>query len=97
MILKRVSDAIRNGDPIRAVVRAAASNQDGRTPFITQPSQSSQETLIKEVYAGAGLDIADTTYYEAHATGTPVGDPIEINAVASVLKGRHSITQDLYL
>jgi acyl transferase domain-containing protein len=66
VVLKRVSDAIRDNDTIRAVVRSTGSNQDGRTPGITQPSKDSQEQLIRYTYAKAGLGFADTQYFEAH-------------------------------
>ena len=83
VIIKRLDDAIANGDPIRAVVRATALNQDGKTETITTPSQEAQSRLIAECYRRAGLDPAETTYFEAHGTGTPTGDPIEAGAVSS--------------
>jgi acyl transferase domain-containing protein len=58
-------------------------NQDGKTETITTPSQAAQAALIHECYKKAGLDPAETTYFEAHGTGTPTGDPIEAGAVAS--------------
>lgn len=66
VVLKRLSDAVRDNDTIRAVVRSTASNQDGRTPGITQPSKDSQEKLIRHTYAKAGLDRSHTRYFEAH-------------------------------
>ena len=86
VILKRLDDAIRDGDPIRAVIRGSGLNQDGKTDTITTPSQEAQEELIRRVYHKAGLDPAQTAYFEAHGTGTPTGDPIEARAVASVFK-----------
>jgi hypothetical protein len=74
LILKRLSDAIRDGDTIRAVIRSTGSNHDGFTPGITQPNPKSQELLIRECYAKAGLDMSRTGFFEAHGTGTPVGD-----------------------
>nr|XP_023908643.1 highly reducing polyketide synthase azaB-like [Quercus suber] len=71
LVLKRLSDALKANDTIRAVVRATGSNQDGRTPGITQPSSSAQEQLIKDTYAKAGLDMSITRFVEAHGT-----DPI---------------------
>lgn len=73
VVLKRASDAIRDGNTIRAIVRSTGSNQDGHTPGITQPSATSQEALIRETYRKAGLDMASTKYVEAHGTGTAVG------------------------
>jgi acyl transferase domain-containing protein len=67
VVLKRLSNAIRDGDNIRAVIRASGSNQDGRTPGgITQPSTAYQERLIRKVYKDAGLDFSLTRYVEAH-------------------------------
>lgn len=66
MVMKRLSDAIENGDTIRAIIRATGSNQDGHTPSMTMPSAASQERLIRSVYAKAGLDFAATRYIEAH-------------------------------
>lgn len=66
VILKRLSDAIRDGDMIRAVIRASGSNQDGHTPGITQPSLTSQEDLIRKVYRSCNLDFKTTRYIEAH-------------------------------
>ncbi|KAK9417375.1 hypothetical protein SUNI508_08955 [Seiridium unicorne] len=74
VIVKRLSSAIRDGDVVRAIVRETASNQDGRTPTTTTPSSDAQRTLIKACYARAGLDSRDTTVFEAHGTGTRVGD-----------------------
>ncbi|GFF89731.1 lovastatin nonaketide synthase [Aspergillus udagawae] len=84
LILKPLKDAIRNKDPIRAVIRGSGSNQDGRTPGITLPSGASQEALIRHVYSLAGLHPYDTEFVETHGTGTQAGDPIETGALASV-------------
>lgn len=87
IIIKRLSDAIRDGNVIRAVIRSTGSNQDGLTPTgIMQPSGDSQATLIRETYQKAGLSMKPTRFFEAHGTGTPVGDPIELNAVGSVFR-----------
>ena len=72
VIIKRLSDALRDGDTIRAVVRSSGSNQDGHTPGITQPSGEAQLRLIKETYKKAGLEMGPTGYVEAHGTGTAV-------------------------
>ncbi|KAK7983237.1 hypothetical protein PG989_010639 [Apiospora arundinis] len=75
VVLKRVSDAIRDGNTIRAVIRSTGSNEDGRTPGITQPSRTAQEQLIRQTYRKAGLSLAHTRFFEAHGTGTQAGDP----------------------
>lgn len=66
LFVKPLKEALRNGDVIRAIVRATGSNQDGRTPGLTQPSAKAQESLIRHVYAAAGLDFGQTAYVEAH-------------------------------
>jgi acyl transferase domain-containing protein len=73
VVLKRLSDAIRDGNTIRAVIRSTGSNQDGRTPGITQPSAEGQEALIRATYRKAGLTLSSTNYVEAHGTGTALG------------------------
>lgn len=65
-MLKPVSDAVRDGDMIRAVIRGAGSNQDGQTPVMTQPNQKAQEYLINHVYKKAKLPMDQTRYVEAH-------------------------------
>lgn len=69
LILKRLPDAIRDGDSIRAVIRSTSTNQDGHTPGVTQPNPASQAMLIRQTYARAGLSLLPTRYFEAHGTG----------------------------
>lgn len=78
-------------------VRATGQNQDGRTPTLTQPSSTAQEALIRQVYARAGLDFADTRYFEAHGTGTPTGDPIEMTGIGRVFRKHRSPKEPLYV
>lgn len=66
IVLKPLSDAMRDGDPIQSVIRATAVNQDGQTPSVMMPSQAAQVRMIKRAYADAGLDPRDTCYVEAH-------------------------------
>lgn len=66
LVVKPLRAALRDGDVVRAVVRATGQNQDGRTPVLTQPSVDAQEDLIRRVYARAGLGYGDTRYFEAH-------------------------------
>ena len=75
---------------MRAVVLNSGSNQDGKTETITAPSQDVQETLIRTVYEKAGLDPAETGYFEAHGTGTPTGDPLEVGAISAVFTAAKS-------
>lgn len=84
VVLKRLSDAVRDKDPILALVHATGVNQDGRTNGITVPSGAAQEALMQEVCAHAGIDPRQVAYVEAHGTGTAVGDPIEAGAIGAV-------------
>ncbi|KAJ2999173.1 hypothetical protein NUW58_g87 [Xylaria curta] len=97
VVLKRVSDCIRDGDTIRAIVRNTGSNQDGRSPGITQPTKTAQVELIRRVYAQAGLDMSLTRFFEAHGTGTPVGDPIEASAIGELFGSFRSLERPLYV
>jgi acyl transferase domain-containing protein len=98
VIIKPLSKALRDGDCIRAVIRATGSNQDGRTPGITQPSGAAQERLIRSTYRKAGLDMAATRYFEAHGTGTAVGDPTEAYVTSmNELHARPTLTAYTYL
>jgi hybrid polyketide synthase / nonribosomal peptide synthetase ACE1 len=85
VVLKRLSDALKDGDNIMCVIRETSVNQDGRTQGITVPSEIAQATLIRETYSKASLDIHKAgdrcQYFEAHGTGTPVGDPKEAEAI----------------
>ncbi|TLD24362.1 hypothetical protein PspLS_06895 [Pyricularia sp. CBS 133598] len=85
VLLKPLSRALRDGDPIRGVVRATGVNSDGRTPGITMPSAAAQASLIWDTYRAAGLDPFNAEercqYFEAHGTGTPAGDPVEARGI----------------
>ncbi|KAF2240016.1 reducing type I polyketide synthase [Viridothelium virens] len=97
MVVKRMSDALKANDTIRAVIRATGSNQDGRTPGITQPSRDSQERLIRETYSKVNLDMDTTRYCEAHGTGTAVGDPIEANAIGNAFRSARNSADPMYI
>ena len=89
LVLKRLSEAVSDGDRIWAVIRSTAVNQDGATPGLTVPSQDAQERCIEDALLRAGLEPSDVDYVEAHGTGTEVGDPIEARATAAAYgKGR---------
>ena len=83
LVLKRLSEAVADGDRIWAVIRSTAVNQDGATPGLTVPSQEAQERCIGDALLRAGLEPSDVDYVEAHGTGTEVGDPIEARATAA--------------
>ncbi|KAI1774512.1 hypothetical protein F4818DRAFT_64374 [Hypoxylon cercidicola] len=97
LIIKPLPDAVRDGDMIRGVIRSTSSNQDGRTPGLTQPSPQAQEDLIRQVYKKANLPLDVTRYFEAHGTGTPVGDPIEMKAIGRVFRTSRSTEDPLYV
>lgn len=84
VVLKPLTDALRDGDTIRAVIRGTGSNQDGKTSGITLPNPDAQEALIRDVYEAAGLHPRETSYVEAHGTGTSAGDPLETRALSKV-------------
>ncbi|MEM7133970.1 MAG: type I polyketide synthase, partial [Chloroflexota bacterium] len=85
LVLKRLSDAQRDGDTIHALIRGSAVNHDGRSGGLTVPSGPAQEALLKEALAAAQVDANEISYVEAHGTGTSLGDPIEIRALGNVL------------
>lgn len=82
LYVKRLDEAIRDGNPVRAVIRASATNADGRSRGLTVPNPVAHEALIRQAYQNAGLDFGDTGFFECHGTGTAVGDPLEVEAVA---------------
>ncbi|MEO7363050.1 MAG: type I polyketide synthase, partial [Gemmatimonadaceae bacterium] len=84
VVLKRVADAIRDGDPILAIVRGSAVNQDGATNGITAPSTPSQVAVMRTALSVARLDASRVNFVETHGTGTPLGDPIEVEAIDAV-------------
>jgi len=91
VVVMPLEQAVSAGHPIYACIRATGVNQDGRTTGITVPNAEAQARLIREVYGRAGVRGADVSYIEAHGTGTPVGDPLEMKALDAVLRdGRPS-------
>jgi len=89
VVLKRLSDAQRDGNSIFALIRGSAVNQDGASGGLAIPSGPSQEQVIQKALARAGIKPEQVNYVEAHGTGIPLGDPIEISALVNALgKGR---------
>lgn len=89
VILKRMDDALKNQDNIVAVLKGSAVGQDGRTNGIMAPNGKAQELVAKKALDTAGIDPLSVGYVEAHATSTPVGDPVEVTAMSNVYgKGR---------
>ncbi|MCU0923602.1 MAG: type I polyketide synthase, partial [Burkholderiaceae bacterium] len=91
VVLKRLTDALAAGDPIRAVVRGSAVNQDGRSAGLTAPNVLAQQAVIQRALEQSGVAPEQVSYVEAHGTGTALGDPIEIEALSAVL-GRNGST-----
>ena len=97
VLVKPLRTALRDGNVIRAIIRATGVNQDGRTPSITQPSSEAQIKLIRGTYATAGLDLTATDYVEAHGTGTPTGDPIEATSIGEAFSNHRDSQRPLYV
>ncbi|WP_437606619.1 beta-ketoacyl synthase N-terminal-like domain-containing protein [Sorangium sp. So ce834] len=85
VLLKRLSDALADGDPICAVIRGSAVNQDGRSTGMTAPNVLSQQSMLKKALESAGVQASEIGYVETHGTGTSLGDPIEVEALAQVV------------
>ena len=84
VVLKRLTDAVADGNRILAVVRSSAVNHDGRSSGITAPNGKAQERVLREALRLAGLDASRVEYVEAHGTGTALGDPVELEALSRV-------------
>lgn len=97
VILKPLDAALRDQDPIRAVICNSGVGQDGRTQGITNPNGEAQQDLINKVYRDAELDPRDCGYVEMHGTGTKVGDPVEASAVHEALSHLRSRKDPLYI
>lgn len=93
VVLKRLDDAVADGDRIYGVIKGTATNQDGRTNGITAPSAQSQTALEVDLYRRYGIHPETITYVEAHGTGTKLGDPIEVKALTDAFRTFTSKTQ----
>lgn len=85
VVLKRLKDALRDGDQIWAVIKGSAVNHDGRSSTLTAPSPDVQERVVRQALEHANVRAEDVGYIEAHGTGTSIGDPIELDGLARVL------------
>lgn len=97
VVLKRLSDALRDGDRIHAVIRGSAINQDGRSSGLTAPSGPAQEAVLRAALEDAGVQPTDVDYVEAHGTGTSLGDPIEVQAIGAVYGAGRTQDRPLYI
>ncbi|MEO1590396.1 MAG: type I polyketide synthase, partial [Cyanobacteria bacterium J06632_22] len=97
VVLKRLSDAVEQGDSILALVRGSAVNQDGRSSGLTVPNGPSQQAVIRQALTAGKLVPEQIDYIEAHGTGTALGDPIEVGALGAVFADSHSRQNPLKL
>jgi acyl transferase domain-containing protein/NADPH:quinone reductase-like Zn-dependent oxidoreductase/SAM-dependent methyltransferase/short-subunit dehydrogenase/acyl carrier protein len=84
IVLKRLEDAVSDGDRILALIRGSAVNQDGPSSGLTAPNGPSQESVIRDALSNGGVNPRDVSYVEAHGTATALGDPIEVQALGAV-------------
>jgi len=97
VVLKRLDDALAAGDPVLAVVRGTAVNQDGATNGLTVPSKQAQERVIRAALDNARIAPHEVSYVEAHGTGTALGDPIELRALGDVYGKDRAADRPLYV
>ncbi len=97
VVLRRLRDAVADGDRILAVVRGAAVNQDGRSNGLTAPNGPAQEAVIRAALESAAIAPHLVSYIEAHGTGTSLGDPIEVNALGAVFAAGRSTAHPVAL
>lgn len=97
VVLKRLSDAIADGDNILAVIRGSAVNQDGRSSGLTAPNGLAQEAVISSALANANVNPSSVSYVETHGTGTSLGDPIEVQALGAALGANRDADQRLMI
>ncbi|MFI6206244.1 SDR family NAD(P)-dependent oxidoreductase [Streptomyces sp. NPDC051041] len=91
LLLKRLSDALADGDRVHAVILGSGANNDGRTPGIALPNGQAQQSLLTAAYAAASVHPDRLVYMEAHGTGTAIGDPVECEAIGRALGTRRTV------
>jgi amino acid adenylation domain-containing protein len=91
LVLRKLSDAERDGDPIYGLIRGTAINHGGRANSLTAPNTVAQAEVLKTAYLRAGIDPRTVGYIEAHGTGTALGDPVEINALKAAFQELHAV------
>lgn len=97
VVLKRLSDAQRDGDNIHAIIRGTSVNHAGHSASLTTPSGPAQQRVIRQALANSNVEPAEIDYLEAHGTGTKLGDPIEATSLAAVFGGSHSEENPLWV
>ncbi|MFM7793615.1 MAG: beta-ketoacyl synthase N-terminal-like domain-containing protein, partial [Microcystis panniformis] len=97
VVLKRLRDAIQDGDRILAVIEGSAVNQDGLSNGLTAPNGPAQQAVIRQALANARVKPDQISYVEAHGTGTELGDPIEVKSLKAVLGEKRSLDQTCWL
>jgi acyl transferase domain-containing protein/acyl carrier protein len=97
VVLKRLSDALKDGDNILAVLRGSAVNQDGRSNGLTAPNGLAQQAVIRQALRQANVQPSQISYVEAHGTGTPLGDAIEVESLWTVLQEGRSADQPCWI
>ncbi|WP_206731441.1 type I polyketide synthase [Streptomyces sp. C] len=97
LVLKRLSDALADGDRVLALVRGTAIGQDGESAGLSAPNGTAQEAVMRAALADARLEPGDIQYVEAHGTGTPLGDPIELGSVNGVFGASHDRADPLVI
>ncbi|MDF3150239.1 polyketide synthase, partial [Streptomyces sp. T21Q-yed] len=88
LVLARLDDALHAGDPVLALVRGTAVNNDGRSLSLLAPNPRTQREVITQAYGECGIDPEAVSYVEAHGTGTPVGDPVEAQSLGHAFPPR---------
>nr|CAQ48259.1 MicA protein [Planktothrix prolifica NIVA-CYA 98] len=97
VVLKRLRDAIEDGDRVLAVIKGSAVNQDGLSNGLTAPNGPAQQAVIRQALENAQVEPAQISYIEAHGTGTELGDPIEVKSLKAVLGEKRSLDQTCWL